>query len=150
LIQFGGSSLSLFSACSQVFTTRMVNPSCHSFLVVVIFIIGESLVDNPEPPAFYFFCGVCFLCITLSHLSTQMRYADSERCICGRQVGPWSVIFLRCWWLLQCHLSRDGWLGLFVPLFFSSLMMFSLVREGVGLQGSYLVYYSFYLRIHRG
>ena len=56
-------------------------------------IYGESLVDRTEPPSF-FVC--CFPWITLLHLSTQMRYANSKRGLYRSRVGPRRILLLFC------------------------------------------------------
>jgi len=95
-IQFIGSSLSFLSACSQVSTTSLVNPSF--LLIIVAFILSVvslSLIARSHLVLISLSVSI-FSCITLSHLRTQMRYADSEMMIWRSQVGPWSVFRLCC------------------------------------------------------
>jgi len=46
-----------------------------------------------------------FSCISLSHLRTQIKYADSDRMIWKGWVGPWCIIFHCCCWLFLLSLS---------------------------------------------
>jgi hypothetical protein len=58
--------------------------------------VSLSLITQSHRP--WISWSVCCLSwITLLHLSTQIRYADSERIICSRRDGPWWVLFLFCW-----------------------------------------------------
>jgi len=69
-IQFKGSPPSLLRACSQVFTTRLVNPSFLLIRVAVILsMVSLSLITRSH--RFLISSSECLLsCMTLSHRST--------------------------------------------------------------------------------
>jgi len=102
---FGGSPLSFSRACSQVFTTSVVNPSFLLTLVaVILLIVSLSLITRSHLPLIS--SSECsFAWVTLSHLSTQIRYADSEMMICKSRVGPlrtplpFCLLFSLCLWV---------------------------------------------------
>ena len=96
LIQFGGMSPSFLSACSQVFITSVVKLfSLLIFDAVILSTVSRSLIACIHFRFILF--SVCRLpCMTLSHLSVQMRYADSDMMICRRRVGPLSAWFPCC------------------------------------------------------
>ena len=93
-IQFGGRTLSFSSVGSQVFTTRLVNPSSLFILVAVILsLVSLSLMLRSH--RFLISFSFRYLSwITLSHRRTHMRYAAFDMSICRSWVGPWCVFFL--------------------------------------------------------
>jgi hypothetical protein len=92
--QLGGSPPSVSSACSQVLTTRLVNTSFLMTLVAFILsMVSLSFIARSHLVLISSLVRI-FPWITLSHLSTQVRYADSESSICRRRDGPCIGFFL--------------------------------------------------------
>jgi len=85
-IQFNGSPPSVSSACSQVsFTTSVVNSSVLlTFVAVTLSLVSLSLIARSH----LLLISSLGSCMTLLHLSTHTRYADSESSICRRRDGP--------------------------------------------------------------
>ena len=92
-----GSSHLLFRACSQVFTTRLVNlSSCLIHIAVNLLLVSLSLITRSH--CLFISPSMCLRpWIALSHLSTQMRYVDSKRSICRRWDSPWCITLLFSW-----------------------------------------------------
>ena len=68
----------MVKTCSQVFTTRLVNPSFVYSLVQLFFTL-ESCVYHTEPSGFEFKVVMLFSRIILLPHSTHVKRADSER-----------------------------------------------------------------------
>jgi len=93
-IQFGGRALSFSSIGSQVFTTRLVNPSSlFIFVAVILSLVSLLLMLRSHRFLISFACS-CFSWITILHRRTHMRYAASNMRICGRRVGPRCAVSL--------------------------------------------------------
>ena len=87
-IQFTSISFSFFNAISHVSITVLVNSLfCLIFVVVTLLLVILLFI------AWYYLAHIScsdssFPCITLSHLRTQIRYADSDRIIWKSLVCP--------------------------------------------------------------
>ena len=97
-IQFAGISISFLSAGSHV---PLI--SCVNLLVLMIFVVVTLSMVSLLLIARYHLALISpsvrsFSCITLSHLRTQITYADSDRRIWKSWVGPWCVIFCCLHW----------------------------------------------------
>ena len=106
-IQFAGISISFLNAGSHVLSI-----SCMNLLVLMIFVAVTLSMVSLLLIARYHLALISpsvgsFSCITLSHLRTQITYADSDRRIWKSRVGPWCVVF-RClrWLCLLIHSGR--------------------------------------------
>jgi hypothetical protein len=133
-IQSIGSPRSLLSACSQVFTTRLVNPSVRFILVAIISLsVSLSLITRSHHLTVS--SSTClFPWMVLSHLSTRIRHADSERGICRSRDSPRSVTLLFAWFTSEFSalVSGCGFIHLqprIVPSPISSHRMFGCGRR---------------------
>ena len=95
-IQFTGNSCPFLNAGPQVPSTSFLN-----LLVLTIFVVVVLLMVSLSLIAQYHLALISpsvrgFSCITLSHLRTQIRYADSDRMIWKSLVGPQCIVFCCC------------------------------------------------------
>ena len=89
LIQLFRRSLSLARTCSQVFTTRLVNPLLRFILVAMILSL-VSLMFIVRSHLFLISQSLCsFPWITLSQRITHIKWADLEMRIWRRREAPW-------------------------------------------------------------
>jgi len=94
-IQFAGNSISLFKTGSHVPSISFMYLSVHAiFVVVTLLMVNLSLI------VWYHFALISplemtFSCMTLSHLSIHIRYADSKSRIWRSRVGPWCLLVHR-------------------------------------------------------
>ena len=112
-IQFASTSLSFLNAISHVSITVLVNFSFRLiFVAVTLLMVSLSFI------AWYHLARIspsdsCFSCVTLSHLRTQIKYADSDSIIWKSLVcPPLCCSFYGCTGESQVLFRGFSWLGM--------------------------------------
>ena len=110
-IQFACNSFSFLSVGPHVSSISFIKVLFLLIFIAVTLLMVSCLLIMQYHLILISSSDIGFSCITLSHLRTHIKYADLDRRIWRRQVGPWCIVFFcHCGWyplgLSDCRLMH--------------------------------------------